>query len=96
MHNVGSLEKCMLFKLSLCVRNNRSCSRYLPNATIYGFDSFQGLPEDWDIGIGRTTLKETFDMSTDSVFFSISLSLRVSKMESILLMLGLYVSNQEA
>jgi predicted O-methyltransferase YrrM len=37
-------------------------SRYLPNATIYGFDSFQGLPEDWDIGIGRTTLKETFDM----------------------------------
>ena len=62
MHNVGSLEKCILFKLSLCVRNNRSCSRYLPNATIYGFDSFQGLPEDWDIGSGRKAPKEAFDM----------------------------------
>ena len=37
-------------------------SRYLPNATIYGFDSFQGLPEDWDIGSGRTAPKEAFDM----------------------------------
>jgi len=37
-------------------------SRYLPNTTVYGFDSFIGLPEDWDIGRGRTTAKETFDM----------------------------------
>lgn len=38
-----------------------NCLGYaLPDRKIIGFDSFEGLPEDWDMG-GKKTKKEAFD-----------------------------------
>jgi predicted O-methyltransferase YrrM len=35
-------------------------AEHLPNRKLIGFDSFEGLPEDWDMG-GKNVKKEAFD-----------------------------------
>lgn len=43
----------------------RRIAEALPGRTVFGFDSFEGFPEDWDLAYGLTSKKDFFDLGGD-------------------------------